>query len=351
MAVIVVTYNAEPYLEDCLGALRRMDHGDLDVEVMVVENASTDDTRRIIESTYPWVTLFAQRKNLGFAGGNDVAMAHAIAAGFDYIYLLNQDTLPTPGFLDAAVAAAESDATIGAVQSLILLHPETSRINSTGNAIHFLGFGYCEDYRKPVEKWRAQRKGGEPFPEIAYASGAGVLYRCSVLGKIGLFNEEFFMYHEDLDLGWRMRIAGFRSVLAPDSVIHHKYEFSRSVSKWYYMERNRYLVLLANLRTWTFIVLLPWIIAMEVMLTLTAVKGGWYDKKLKAMLYFLHPRSWVRVMMAHDRVAGIRTRGDREVMRVFVAEIDHQETTSLFVSFVANPLMRAAWAFSRLFIV
>lgn len=346
VAVIIVTYNAMPYLADCLGTLKDMDHGDVDVEVMVVENASKDGTLAEIKAKYGWVTLIEPGKNLGFAGGNNVAMGNAVARGFEYVYLLNQDTRPMQGFVAEAVRVAEADGGIAAAQSLILLSPDEDLINSTGNAIHFLGFGYCEDYRRRIDAWSPKGDG-----EIAYASGAGVLYRCSALKKVGMFDETLFMYHEDLDLGWRFRLAGYRNVLAPRSVIHHKYEFSRSIGKWYYMERNRYVVLLKNLRTWSFIVLLPWLVGMDVMLTLSAVRGGWVGKKLSAMMYFMDPRVWTHIFRERDRVAKIRARSDREVMRIFTAEISHQETESPFIAMVANPLMRAAWAVSRTLIV
>lgn len=346
VAVVVVTYNAMPYLDGCLGPLRDMAHPGLDVEVVVVDNASTDGTAGAVRRDHGWTTLVETGENLGFAGGNNVGIRRAMDGGAEFVFLLNQDTVPTEGFIAEAVKVARADERIAAVQSLLLLWPEKDLINSAGNAIHFLGFGYCTDYRVPVGRWRHSG-----VPEIAYASGAAVLLRASALERAGLFDEELFLYHEDLDLGWRLRLAGFSNVLAPHSVVHHKYEFSRSIGKYYYMERNRWIVLLKNCRLWTLIVLLPGLLAAEAGLALSAARGGWWPKKLAASLYFLRPRAWAHIFAERDRVARIREVGDREIVRLFTPAIRDQETPSPFVRFAANPLMALAWGVMRLLIV
>jgi hypothetical protein len=139
--------------------------------------------------------------------------------------------------------------------------------------------------------------------------------------------------------------------LAPKSVVYHKYEFSRSIAKYYYMERNRYIVLLKNLRLWTFLVIAPALVLTEGVLMLSAFRGGWWRKKLGALTYFLDPRPWRRILKERERVAKLRRVSDREIARMFTPVIRDQESTSLFAHFVANPLMEGAWRLMRLFIV
>lgn len=346
VAIIVVTYNAVKYLDDCFGSLRRIGKKGLNVEVFAVDNASTDGSADRIRADWPEVRLVENKENLGFAGGNNVGMQLAMDAGADYVYLLNQDTEIQPDFLTEAVKVAEADEKIGSVQSLLLLWQDKELINSTGNAIHFLGFGYCMNYRKPVIKWSHTGIG-----EIAYASGAGVLYRSAALRTAGLLDHELFLYHEDLDLGWRIRLAGFQNTLAPHSIVYHKYEFSKSIKKYYYMERNRYVVLLKNFRLWTLLVLSPWLFLTEGALFVAAVRGGWWKEKLKVYLYFLRPATWAHIVRERGRAALIRKVGDREIVRLFTATICFQDVTGPFTAFVANPLMTFTWAFLRLLIV
>ncbi len=345
VALIVVAYNAKRYLDGCLGSLEKADRDGIDLDVIVVDNASKDGTAAEVRRRFPRVELIESGRNLGFAGGNNLGMRTALERGADLIYLLNQDTEVNADFLTEAVKVAEADEKIGSVQSLLLLHPDRGLINSTGNAIQFLGFGYCRDYRRPLAEWRHAG-----IDKIAYASGAGVLLRASALRETGLFDESLFLYHEDLDLGWRLRLAGYANVLAPHSIVYHKYEFSRSISKYYFMERNRFLVMFKNYRLWTLLVLAPWLILSELGLFAAAIRSGWWKEKLKVYAYFLNPLVWFR--LARDRAAVCRLRrvGDREIVSLFTPVIAFQDVSGPLTA-IANPLMTVLWFFLKFLIV
>lgn len=345
VAVVIVTYNSARFIPDCLGSLSRMAKDGLDVDVIVIDNGSKDDSVALLKG-YPFAEVVATGKNLGFAGGNNLGIRMATERGAAYAYLLNHDTEVRPDFLVEAVRLAEAEPKAGSVQSLLLLSPDKDLVNSTGNAIHFLGFGYCLDYRRRADALRLPSR-----REIAYASGAGVLLRVEALRKVGLFDEELFLYHEDLDLGWRLRLAGFVNLLAPASVVHHKYEFSRSISKYYFMERNRYLVFMKNLRLWTLLLLAPFMLVTEVALALASLRSGWWKEKLKVCAYFLRPASWRYLARARRETGRIRAVGDREIVRLFVPTITYQEVAGPFTKYVANPLMTLTWAVVRLLIV
>lgn len=345
ITVIIVTYNSSRFIDGCFTALAQMDRTGLDVEIVVVDNASKDDSLAKLNA-YPWATVIVSEKNLGFSGGNNLAMQRAMDAGADYVYLLNHDTEVTPSFLVEAVKDAEVDPKIGAAQSLLLLHPDKELINSTGNAIHFLGFGYCLDYRKPYKEWKVPVR-----KEIAYPSGAGVLFRVDVLRKVGLLDEQLFLYHEDLDLGWRIRLAGYDVLLAPRSIVYHKYEFSRSISKYYFMERNRYLVFMKNLRPWTLAILAIPLFVSEFALLLASFRSGWWREKLKVYVYFFHLDSWKKLARERRVIQSQRVLSDREIVRLFQSTINYQEVAGPFTKYVANPLMTIAWVVMRALIV
>ncbi len=346
ITVIVLAYNGERFLETCLASVQALNYSPHDVRVIVVDNASTDRSADIVVEKFPSVTLIRNPKNDGFAGGNNIAIRRALEDGADYVYLLNQDASLAPDALTEAVRVAEADERIGSVQSMLLLAKEPERINSAGNAIHFLGLGYATGYRVPLAEWPHHG-----IPEIAYASGACVLYRADALHAAGLFDEELFLYHEDLDLGWRIRLAGFGNVLAPHSFAYHDYEFSRSITKYYFMERNRFIVLLKNFRVWTLVLLSPFLLAAEVALFLAAFAGGWWKEKLQVYRYFFDARVWRHIARERAKVILLRTVGDREIVRLFTPIIAFQDVTGPFTTYVANPLMRVVWAVIRIFII
>ncbi|MDD5043058.1 MAG: glycosyltransferase family 2 protein [Patescibacteria group bacterium] len=343
--IIIVTYNAEKYLPDCLGSIFSNLPEDKEVKVLVIDNNSTDGTVKFIKEKYPEAILIESRENLGFAGGNNIGIKRALDDGADYIYLLNQDTIVEKGWLGEAIKVAEADQGAGAVQSLLLLHPERERINSWGNEIHFLGFGYAGGYRQlNHSNLKLEVK------EITYPSGAAVLIKAGVLKEVGLFNPLFFMYHEDLDLGWRMRLGGFKILLAPNSVVCHKYEFSRSIKKYYFMERNRFWVLIQNYKWPTLILFFPAWLVMNIGLLFSSWRGGWLKEESRVGWYYLKARHWRILLADRKTVQAKRKIKDRKILKFFTGKIDFQEVANPLVRFILNPVFNLYFQFCRLII-
>lgn len=301
-------------------------------------DGTLDEVRRLVAEfgdRLPAIEIHEPGKNLGFTGGNNLAMRLSIAAGSDYCYLLNGDAAFEPGALSEAVRAAESNQDIGAVQSLLVLQQNPGEINSWGNALHYLGFGYAFGYH------RKRSEAPSEITDVAYPSGAGVLLRNATLGKVGLFDEVFTAYHEDLDLGWRIWLSGQRCVLAPRSVVRHHYEFSRSIEKWYWMERNRWLVILRNYKLATLVWLAPQLFASEAALLVFAIAKGWWRDKLKVWAYLLKPKTWGYIAKTRRDVNRIRRRSDREILALTSPTIAYQDVESWPVKVFLNPIGRA----------
>ncbi len=361
VVIIYLLYNGRQYLVDCFQTLSGLNYPAEDAEIFVVDNASSDDGVSYLKqeimpkfgNKLPKITLIENKENLGFAEGNNVGLRLALERGFDYIYLLNHDTEVDPNFLKEAVELAESKKEAGAIQSLILLYSDKTKINSIGNAIHFLGFGYTRGYGmnlSDAEEIIAKKISSEEIFKMAYTSGAGVLYRSSVLREIGLFDQELFLYHEDLDLGWRLRLAGYENILASKSWIYHKYEFSRSIKKYYWMERNRFIVLLKLYRWPTLLLLAPALILSELGLLLMSWRSGWWKEKIKGYKYFLSFENWRKLIQSRAGAQKIRKRSDCEIVDLFTSFILFQDFKNLFVLYFVNPVLTLYWIIARAFI-
>ena len=357
VAIIVVSWNHRRFLAACFQAVERAGIAPGTATFMIVDNASTDGSGDFIarellapdgkmtKGGFPCV-FFKNPENLGFSGGNNLAMRQALEEDYDYVYLLNPDTEAQPGFLEEAIRVMETDAFIGVVQSQLRLHPRTELLNSYGNEIHFLGFGYAGGESLRVDAPEAKAK--LHVRDITYASGAGMLIRVSLLREIGFLDEELFAYHEDLEFSWRARLAGRRVMLAPNSLVYHKYEFSRSIKKYFWMERNRLIVMLRMYRVATLLLLLPAFLAMEFGLWAFAFKSGWWREKLRAYAYFLSPASWSKLVIARRRVQALRKIDDRQATELFTGRILFQQMQPSLLMRVANPVFAGYWALARL---
>jgi len=339
VAIIAVLWKSRQFLPTWFESLAKIDYPQELVDLILIDNLSSDGTKEYVENMLddplpglPNIKYMRQEENLGFAGGNNLGFEYAQSSDYDYIYLLNYDTRVEPGFIREAVEAGESDEKIGSVQSLLLLHPEKHLINSSGNMIHFLCFGFCGDGRVP----RTERN-FVGFPEIAYPSGAGVLLKTKIIEKTGLFDEILFAYHEDLDLGWNIRLTGYKNVLAPKSVVYHEYEFSRSIKKYYWMERNRYIVFFANYKILTQLFLMPPFIAMELGQILFSTRTGWWKEKFRATMWMKAPWHWGYLFKKHFRAQKLRKVKDREILRLHVGKISYQEIDNWALKIV-NPI-------------
>ena len=244
VTVVTVTYDAAHLVERCLDALRAQQLGDTTMEVVVVDNASHDGTADLVASR-PDVTLVRAPRNLGFAGGNNLALRQVRSR---YVVLVNNDAVPEPDAvrrlvegLDAAprdVAAMSATVLLaarfraaGAADAQVVVGPDgrwvpdpdgdVRLVNSTGNELREDGCGQDRG-------WLADATRHDPPAEVFGFSGAAAILRVAALREVGLFDERFFMYYEDTDLSWRLRLAGHRVMHCPGAVVHHEHAASSS---------------------------------------------------------------------------------------------------------------------------
>jgi GT2 family glycosyltransferase len=285
--------------------------------------------------------------NTGYAGGNALGMQQALAAGADYVLIVTPDTRLELDALAALVAVAEANPGAGAVQPKLLRRDADGRvvIHSRGNALHYLGVGFVGGDGEPDRPLAVQG--------IAYASGACVLYRTSALRVVGTLDPTLFMYHEDSDLGWRLRLAGWECLLAPDAVVHHDYDFARPTwtLKWYYVERNRLINVLTHYRVSTLAVLVPALLAFEPVGLLYAALHGWLHERLAVYVFFARPASWRYLAGKRRAVQALRRRPDRELVPLLSSRFAFGPVATTAVRWVLDPLFATYWRVVRRLIV
>lgn len=347
IAIVYLSFHCEPYMDDVVSALKNITYPKDKLEFVIVDNPHPEygSSVRYIEENVmplsgkelPHTTLLAQSENLGFAGGNNKGVEWALAHNFDYVFFHNNDGFVAANAFEPLVDVLEQDKTVGIAQSLLLLHPETDLVNSTGNSFHYLGFGYCGDYRRPVKELNLPEK-----REVDYASGAAFMISTELIRKYGMWDHDFFLYHEDLEWSYRIRVAGYKIVMLRDSVFYHKYQFSRSITKFYWMDRNRYGVMLMFFRWPTLLLLFPMAFILEFGLWLFAWKGGWAKKRSEVYKYWLQWKHWKLWLGKRKYIQSIRQVSDRYLLSFSVPDIAFQEREmeNPLLVYVGNPVMK-----------
>ena len=209
VACVVVNWNGWEDTVECLNSLRQQDYGELDV--IVVDNGSTDDSYRRIQENHPWVTMVETGRNLGFPSGCNVGTRLALQRGADYVWVLNNDTVAPPDTLKKLLRTAAANPSAGAVGAVLYYMHDPERVQAWGGGRINLWTGFVTHFTQPTE-----------LNGNAYLTGASMLLPRRVCEEVGIFFEGFFMYCDDSDLGIRLRRAGYDLVVAEDTAILHK---------------------------------------------------------------------------------------------------------------------------------
>jgi len=280
------------------------------------------------------VELVSPGRNLGYAAGSNLGARRA--AG-DVLVFLNPDTVARPGALPK-LAAVLDDPEIGAAMPRLLLLEEPERLNSDGNVLHFTGLAWVGGHGRPASHLAEPR-------EIAYASGAALAIRAELFRDVGGFTEELFLYHEDVELGWRVRMRGLRVVAAPGADMLHDYEFSRNPRKHYFLERNRLVFVLTAYSSRLLALVVPVLVALELVVAVRALREGWLRQKLAGWAWCVRHADWIRW---HRReTQALRRISDRELAPMLTPVIDPgmMEVPALVAAM--NPLLRLYWSLAR----
>lgn len=249
--IIILNWNRKKDTLECLKSIKKLSTANLSLEVVVVDNASSDGSAEAFRGL-KGITLIENKKNLGFAEGNNVGMKYALKHGADYIMILNNDTEVDKDLVINLVKTANKKIDGGAFSPLIYFskgyefHKDRYKKEDLGKVVWAAGGGIDWNNVFGVNRGvddvdRGQYKKVE---EIEFATGACVLYRAKALRKTGLFDERYFMYYEDVELSVRLKRKRWKIYFVPSAVVWHKVAQSSGIGSGlndYFISRNRLL--------------------------------------------------------------------------------------------------------------
>lgn len=236
VSIILVNWNSYQVTLECLLSLRKIDYRNF--EVIVVDNGSVDSSADQLLASAPEIRLIKTGANLGFAGGNNAGMRNALARGADYVLLLNNDTVVAQDFLTQMMRVAESDPAIGALSPKIFFFDRPDRLNYGGGEHRLfrlfpkvLGLRQKDDGRFGAVR------------EVTFLTGCALLIKANVLRQVGVLEEVYFHFYEDIEWSLRLVKAGHKGVFVPQAVVWHKehYVTDRNQSTGFiefYLARN-----------------------------------------------------------------------------------------------------------------
>lgn len=233
--IIVLNWNGKEDTLECLGSLQKLDYPHF--KILVVDNGSTDGSEEAIKASFPSVCFIQTGRNLGYAGGNNVGIKHALSHGADYVWLLNNDTTVDPKALSALVETAKADSRIAFVGSKIYYYDKPDVIWCAGGTID-LAEGGRTDHPGMGQEDRGQF---ENISDVGYVTGCSILASRDAIAAIGPLPEEYFLYFEETDWNLAAQRKGYRTVVAPASHVWHKFEDKGEYRERfiYYSFRNR----------------------------------------------------------------------------------------------------------------
>jgi GT2 family glycosyltransferase len=300
-------------------------------ELIVVDNASSDGTLAAVREAAPGAVAIEVGANLGFGAGCNRG---ASAASGELLCFLNPDAVPAPGFRDALERPLAAGRGLGAWQGLVTA--ESGRVvNTRGGVVHFTGIAWAGGAGAPVGT-------AITASEPAFVSGACMAIPRATFERLGGFAEDFFLYHEDVDLSLRLRLAGERLGIEPEARVDHDYRFAKGSAKWRYLERNRWATLIRTYPAALLALLAPALLATELALVPISIAGGWFRERLLA--WGDVARSMPRLRRERRLIQGSRAVGAGRFALALTADLDSLYLGRSARSRVLRGALRAYWS-------
>ena len=287
VSIIILNYNGAGVVDRCVKSV--LDTNYSNFEVIFVDNASVDGSYELIVRQFGKdrrLHFVKNNENKGFAEGNNIGLTYAKGA---YITLLNNDTEVDKNWLCESIKVAESEEKVGIVQSKLFFWYNREVLESAGAFIDRCGYGFERGFVRNKNTY-------DGVDEVFYANGAAVTIKMLALkmmcglGKIELFDSDFFFAYEDVDLSWKMRLAGYKTVVAPSSVVYHRRSTSTSRNRGrlvFHHCKNRIMTLVKNYSLFNLMKYLPLLLVLELVRASSSLAGGQLGCGLAILKAFL----------------------------------------------------------------
>jgi GT2 family glycosyltransferase len=334
LSIVIVSFNSADALGATLPALAaQLRDGD---ELIVVDNASADRSAALAAELAPAANVIESGENLGFAAACNRG---AEAATGELLCLLNPDAVPAPGWRDAIELPLADGRGWAAWQALVTAEGGT-KINTRGGVVHFTGIAWAGDAGRRIEELPASES--LAIDEPGFVSGACLAISRRTFLDAGGFPDRFFLYHEDVDLSLRLRLAGGRLGVEPAARVDHDYEFEKGATKWRFLERNRWATVIRTYPAALLIALAPALLATELALVAISIRGGWLGQKLLAWTDTW--RALPRSLAERRAIKRTRTASTADFASALTPELDSAYLGAAGRSRALNALLRAYWS-------
>lgn len=313
---IVVNYNGLNYLRTCLSSLEHQTYQNL--KIIVFDNASTDGSQIIVED-FPQVTCIPSKVNLGFTGANNIAVKFALEHKADYIFLVNNDTESESELIEKLVSVCEKDAAVGISSPAVFDINNRAKLQELGMSAD--RFAYPLTNTSPLKD----------NPSLFFVSGCSMMIKAGLIRRIGMFDEEYFLFVEDLDFCWRAQLAGYQIAVDSTARIYHASGgsltggvikttiYRTNVRRFFFREKNTLRTLIKNYGLYNLATVVPFYVSLlliESLLWLFLLKPSTSEMNIQAVLWNI--QKLPETLRKRVIIQGSRRISDREITKRMV---------------------------------
>jgi len=310
VSIIILNFNAGKLLLNCIESLTKLAYQN--IELIIVDNVSTDNSQNQCKEKFPQVKLIQNKKNSGYCGGNNVGIKNANG---EFIIILNPDTIVESNLIDKLLGAYNIHGE-GLYQPKILSLEDKTILQSTGNMIHVFGFGFARD------KGNQENNEIKETAKIGYAAGTCLFALKETFLKLKLFDEFLFLYHDDLDIGWRASQKEINSYIVPQTTIYHaeSYSLKWSKKKFFWLERNRRYCLMTHYSRDTLKIIRKELWITELLIWAVYFSKGYLTAKIKAELELRKNKKFI--IKKQIEIENEKRISDAELIKTFPDRIE-----------------------------
>jgi len=331
VTAIIVNWNNKDVIVECIQSL--LDQNRNEIDIIVSDNGSKDDSVEFIRKCFPSIKIIENGENLGF--GSAVNRGLGLAKG-DYLLFLNSDLKLHSKCVGELAKVLESDSNVGGTIPKILHIDQQNTINSLGVLINYTGIAYPNLLGQKDPGYQ------EPFES---ACGGIFMLKREVYETVGGFDEDLFLYHEDHDLSWRIRLAGWHLKVIPQAIMYHHYKFNKGILKYYSSEKNRLHILLKNMEVKTLALISPALIIVEFSQWFHAAINKWFLLKMKS--YFEILILLPSILTKRKKLKLLRKVSDKEITRVYKGTLAISGTNNPLLTYLLSPALNTYWKIIR----